>query len=64
MNDEDRFFFEVTREAAIMDDINTELQILAEDAILAETEVVYREYIDAMLHSFYEENFCETEWDV
>lgn len=47
-----------------MDDINTELQILAEDAILAETEVVYREYIDAMLHSFYEENFCETEWDV
>lgn len=64
MNDEDRFFFEVTREVAIMDEINTELQILAEDAVLAEADVAYREYIDTMLHSFYEENFYETEWDV
>lgn len=64
MNDEDRFFFEVTREVAIMDEINTELQILAEDAVLAEADVAYREFIDAMLHAFYEENFYDTEWDV
>lgn len=47
-----------------MDEINTELQILAEDAVLAEADVAYREFIDAMLHAFYEENFYDTEWDV
>ena len=64
MNDEDRFFFELPPEEIVMDEINTELQILSEDAVLAEADVAYLEYIDAMLHAFYEENFYDTEWDV
>jgi len=64
VNDQDRFDYEVTREEYEMDEVNGELQMLAREAIEAEQERVYGEYIDAMLHSFYEECFPGCEWDV
>lgn len=47
-----------------MDEINRELQELAAEAVAEADHQAYMEYLDAMLHAFYEENFATTEWDL
>lgn len=63
MNDQDRFDFEVTLEEFEMDQVNGDLQILAEEAANEAARLAYAEYIDSMLQSFYEECFSDSEWD-
>ncbi len=64
MNDQDRFDFEVTREGFEMDQVNNELQILAQELVEEEQRLAYADYVDKMLHSLYEECFIDCEWDV
>lgn len=64
MNDQDRFEFEVMREEFEMDQVNGDLQIISQELVEAEQEQMYGDYIDAMLHSFYEECFSGCEWDI
>lgn len=47
-----------------MDGVNQELQELADQVQQEMVERAYMEYMDAMLHAFYEENFADTEWDL
>lgn len=47
-----------------MDEINRELQELAAEAVAEADHQAYMEYLDAMLHAFYEDNFATTEWDL
>ncbi len=63
MNDQDRFDFEVTREVFEMDQVNNELQILAQELVEEEQRLAYADYVDEMLHSFYEECFLNSEWE-
>ena len=62
--DQDRFFHEVDREQAELESVNDELQELAMEARDEEIELTYTEYLQTMLHSFYEECFPDTQWDV
>lgn len=62
--DHDRFFQEVDSELALMDDVNAELQILAQEAVEEMHEELYRDWLDAQLYAFYEHNFAETGWDL
>lgn len=64
MNDSDRFFFEQPIEEVRMDEANRELRELAEGAIQEASDLAYSEYIQAMLHSLYEDAFYHTEWDM
>lgn len=63
-NDSDRFFTEQPTEEVRMDETNRELRELAEDARQEAVDVAYSEYIQAMLHSLYEDAFYNTEWDL
>ena len=47
-----------------MDEANRELRELAEAQAEQEADQAYGEYIEAMLHAFYEECFPGTEWDL
>jgi hypothetical protein len=47
-----------------MDEANRELRELAEAQAEQEAAQAYGEYMDAMLHAFYEECFPGTEWDL
>lgn len=47
-----------------MDEVNRELQELADQVQQEMVEQAYMEYLDAMLHAFYEENFVDSEWDL
>jgi len=62
--DQERFFYEVDREQAEIEQINGDLQELATEACDEEIEMAYAEFLQVMLHSFYEECFAETEWEV
>lgn len=64
MNDSNRFFFECPIEEVRMDEVNRELRELAAEAVAEADHQAYMEYLDAMLHAFYEENFYDTEWDM
>lgn len=64
MNDQDRFEFEVMREEFEMDQVNGDLQILSQELVEEEQRLAYADYIDSMLHSFYEECFSACEWDI
>ena len=64
MNDQDRFEFEVMREEFEMDQVNGDLQILAQELVEEEQRLAYADYIDSMLHSFHEECFSSCEWDI
>jgi hypothetical protein len=64
MNDSNRFFTELPIEEVRMDEANRELRELAEDAIQEASDLAYSEYIQAMLHSLYEDAFYHTEWDM
>ena len=63
-NDSNRFFTEQPIEEVRMDEANRELQELAEEAHEEAHRVAYSEYIQAMLHSLYEDAFYHTEWDM
>ena len=63
-NDQDRFEYETTREAYEMEKVNEELQHIANEKIENNIERAYGEYIEAMLHSFYEECFPDCQWDI
>jgi hypothetical protein len=63
-NDSDRFFTEQPIEEVRMDEANRELRELAEEAHEEAHRVAYSEYIQAMLHSLYEDAFYHTEWDM
>jgi len=47
-----------------MDEVNRELRELVEESHEEEARQAYAEYIDSMLHSFYEENFGDSGWDL
>lgn len=64
MNDQDRFEFEVMREEFEMDQVNGDLQILAQELVEEEQRLAYADYVDSMLMSFYEECFSGCEWDI
>lgn len=63
MNDQNRFDFEVTLEEFEMDQVNGDLQILADEAANEAARLAYAEYIDSMLLSLYEDQFSDSEWD-
>jgi hypothetical protein len=64
INDSNRFYHEQPIEEVRMDEENRELRELATDRLEKESDQAYREYIDTMLHQFYEECFPFTEWDL
>jgi len=63
-NDSNRFFTEQPIEEVRMDEVNRELRELVEESHEEEARQAYAEYIDSMLHSFYEENFGDSGWDL
>ena len=63
-NDSDRFFFEQPTEEVRMDEANRELRELISEAQAEADHQAYMEYLDAMLHAFYEQEFYQTEWDL
>ena len=63
-NDSDRFYHEQPIEEVRMEEANRELREIAEQVAEQEAEMAYREWIDSMLHQFYEECFPGTEWDL
>lgn len=63
-NDSDRFFFEQPIEEVRMDEANRELRELAAEAVAEADHQAYMEYLDTMLHAFYEENFATFDWDL
>lgn len=63
-NDSDRFFKEITMEQAMIDEANRELRELISEAVAEADHQAYMEYLDAMLHAFYEQEFYQTEWDL
>lgn len=62
--DQDRFFFEVDREAAEIDFVNSELQILAQEAADEAADEQYREWLDSILDEFYGDEFPDSDWDI
>jgi len=63
-NDSDRFFSEQPTEEERLEEANRELRELAAEAVAEADHQAYMEYLDSMLHAFYEENFTTTEWDL
>lgn len=55
--DQDRFFFEVDRSAAEIDNANGELQILADDYQNSHIEAAYSEFLQAIMAGFYDTDF-------
>jgi len=53
--DQDRFFFEVDRQEAELDEINLVLNELAEFQKEAKVQEEYQEYLQALFAKFYEE---------
>lgn len=53
--DQDRFFFEVDRQEAELDEINLELNELAEFQKEAKAQEEYQEFLQALFAKFYEE---------
>ena len=63
-NDSNRFYTEQPIEEVRMDEANRECREIAEQVAEQEAEMAYMEWIDSMLHAFYETEFPDTEWDV
>jgi predicted Zn-dependent protease len=63
-NDSDRFYHDQPTEEDRMDEANRECREIAEQVAEQEAEMAYMEWIDSMLHAFYETEFPDTEWDV
>ena len=63
-NDSDRFYTEQPIEEIRMDEANRECREIAEEVRAEEAEQAYMEWIDSMLHAFYETEFPDTEWDM
>ena len=63
-NDSDRFYHDQPMEEIRMEEANRELREIAEQVAEQEAEMAYGEWIDTMLHQFYEQEFYDTEWDV
>jgi hypothetical protein len=61
--DADRFFHEVDREAAELDHVNGELRMLANELIDEQIEEEYRQFIQDMLGTIYEELDVGCEFD-
>ena len=53
--DYDRYFHEVLAEEMMMDDLNGELQILADAERESENEAAYSEFLQEMFRECYEE---------
>lgn len=62
--DQAMFFHQVDREQAEIDFVNSELQILADEAIAEAQYDAYLEFVDAQLCEFYDEVFPDSEWDI
>ena len=63
-NDSDRFYHDQPTEEVRMEEANREAREIAEQVAEQEAEMAYMEWIDTMLHAFYETEFPDTEWDV
>jgi len=63
-NDSDRFFSEQPTEEVRMEEANRELRELISESVAEADHQAYMEYLDAMLHTFYEQEFYQTEWDL
>ena len=61
-NDSDRFYHEQPTEEVRMEEANRECREIAAQVAEQEAEMAYREWIDSMLHQFYEEEFQDSEW--
>ena len=63
-NDSNRFYHDQPMEEIRMEEANRECREIAEQAADEAADLAYGEWIDSMLHSFYEECFPGSEWDL